>query len=45
MSEIVSMLRMLWFYLGVAVGLILFLVSPILAAARLEPLTVFELFV
>jgi len=40
MVEIVSMLRMLWFYLRVAVGLVLFLVTPILAAARLEPLTV-----
>jgi len=38
--EIVSMLRMLWFYLRVAVGLVLFLVTPILAAARLESLTV-----
>jgi len=40
MVEIVSMLRMLWFYLSVAVGLVLFLVTPILAAARLESLTV-----
>jgi len=44
MVEIVSMPGMLWFYLRVAVVLLLFLVTPILAAARLEPLTVFKLF-
>ena len=45
MSEIVAKLRMLWFYLSVAVVLILFFITPNLAAARLEALTVFELFV